>query len=112
MSFCLGLECSAYSLKSHFISIAVFSLGSVAGIVFGMIITDIPAQWQDKGLPVLQAFAAGTLLYITVSEVMTREKAKWKQSGGRSFYGLIQFIAIASGFALMVVLNVYLNDDE
>lgn len=112
MAFCLGLECSNSTFKSHLVSIAVFSLGSVAGIGLGMIITDIPASWQNIGLPILQAFAAGTLLYITVCEVMPREKTKWHSIRGRNFIGLIQFVAIACGFSLMVLLNFYLSDDD
>lgn len=112
MSFCLGLECCGNTFKSHIIAISVFSLGSIAGIGLGMIITDIPAPWQNSGLPILQAFAAGTLLYITVSEVIPKERTKWNQSRGRNVNSLIQFMAIASGFSLMVMLNFYLNDDE
>lgn len=111
MSFCLGLECCAATFKSHLISISVFSLGSVAGIALGMIITDIPASWQSTGLPILQAFAAGTLLYITVCEVMPREKAKWHLVG-RNFVGMIQYIAIATGFSFMVLMNFYLSDED
>ncbi|KAL5274592.1 hypothetical protein ACFFRR_000975 [Megaselia abdita] len=112
MSFCLGLECCVNTLKSHLIAISVFSLGSVVGIGLGMIITDIPAPWQNQGLPILQAFAAGTLLYITVSEVIPREKAKLFENSFSDIVGLIQLVAIASGFSFLVVLNFYLNDDE
>lgn len=114
MGFCLGLElCSntTSTLKSHFMAIAVFSLGSAIGIGAGMGIVELPDTLTKSVLPILQALAGGTLLYVTVSEVLPREKARWHRNPLKRYAGFSQFIAVSAGFAIMTVINFYLDDD-
>lgn len=113
IAFCLSLEfCSQIkaTFKSLLIIISVFALGTVLGIAVGMGITNLPSQLTKEALPILQALASGTLLYVTVSEVLPREKAKWHQVPNRRIAGLLQFLAVASGFATMTIIDYYLDD--
>ncbi|XP_017494034.1 PREDICTED: protein zntD, partial [Rhagoletis zephyria] len=115
MGFCLGLEFrsnSQTSLRKHFIGILVFALGAVCGIAVGMIIVDIPSNWSSSVLSIVQGLAGGTLLYVTVCEVIPREKARWHQNVTRKAAGFGQFLAVVSGFSIMAVINYYLKDDD
>lgn len=55
----------------------------------------------------LQALAAGTLLYVTVSEVLPRERARWHER--KRGAGMAQFLAVTGGFAIMYLLTMYLG---
>lgn len=108
MGFCLGLEiCSSSmsSLKSHIISIIVFSMGSVIGIGTGMFLNELPMVWTEQAMPILQALAGGTLLYVTVCEVMPREKSRWHLDRTRKYAGIAQFCAVAIGFIIMATFS-------
>lgn len=59
-------------------------------------------------MPVMQGLAAGTLLYVTVSEVLPRERARWHKNSKRSA-GLVQFFSVACGFTFMYSLNTYIG---
>lgn len=75
IAFCLGMELSSTSSISnlrHIIYIFIFSVGSGAGILIGMLISNIPGTVQDIVIPILQGLAGGTLLYVTVSEVLPK----------------------------------------
>ncbi|XP_070063015.1 zinc transporter ZIP2 isoform X2 [Drosophila virilis] len=114
MGFCLGLELCSYpraSFRSHFIGILVFALGAVCGIGVGMLIVDIPAAWSKTTLPIIQALAGGTLFYVTVCEVIPREKARWHTNSTRRWAGFAQFATVIAGFATMCIINFYLADD-
>ncbi|KAH8358510.1 hypothetical protein KR093_000485, partial [Drosophila rubida] len=111
MGFCLGLEFRSNpraSIRSQFIGICVFALGAVCGIGLGMLIVDVPASWSKTTLPVIQALAGGTLFYVTVCEVIPREKARWHQNLERRWAGFAQFAIVLLGFATMCVINYYL----
>ncbi|KAH8312651.1 hypothetical protein KR044_011986, partial [Drosophila immigrans] len=111
MGFCLGLEFRSNpraSIRSQFIGICVFALGAVCGIGLGMLIVDVPAAWSKTTLPVIQALAGGTLFYVTVCEVIPREKARWHQNPERRWAGFAQFAIVFLGFASMCVINYYL----
>lgn len=112
MGFCLGLEFRSNpqtTMRSHFIGIIVFALGAVCGIGIGMIIVDIPTSWNTSTLPIIQALAGGTLFYVTVCEVIPREKARWHQNSSRKAAGFAQFFIVFCGFTTMCVLNYYLD---
>ncbi|XP_060650143.1 LOW QUALITY PROTEIN: zinc transporter ZIP1 [Drosophila nasuta] len=114
MGFCLGLEFRSNpraSIRSQFIGICVFALGAVCGIGLGMLIVDVPAAWSKTTLPVIQALAGGTLFYVTVCEVIPREKARWHSNAERRWAGFAQFAIVFFGFATMCVINYYLADD-
>ncbi|KAM7362726.1 zinc/iron regulated transporter-related protein 88E [Cochliomyia hominivorax] len=114
MGFCLGLECRSNPqtpIKSQIIGISVFALGAVCGIGLGMFLVDIPSSWSTTALPVIQGLAGGTLLYVTVCEVMPREKAKWHLNSEKRLAGFAQFLLVTIGFTTMCVINFYLDDD-
>ncbi|XP_002019704.2 protein zntD [Drosophila persimilis] len=115
MGFCLGLEFRSNpqtSVRSQFIGILVFALGAVCGIALGMLIVDVPAEWSSKTLPIVQALAGGTLFYVTVCEVIPREKARWHSHPTRRWAGFAQFATVVAGFATMCIINFYLSDEE
>ncbi|XP_053957532.1 zinc transporter ZIP1 [Anastrepha ludens] len=115
MGFCLGLEFRSNpqaSLRKHFIGILVFALGAVCGIAIGMVIVDVPYSWSGSVLPVIQGLAGGTLFYVTVCEVIPREKARWHQNPSRKVAGFGQFLAVSGGFAIMCIINYYLDDGD
>ncbi|KAM8705809.1 hypothetical protein ACLKA7_010154 [Drosophila subpalustris] len=114
MGFCLGLEFRSNpraSIRSQFIGISVFALGAVGGIGLGMLIVNVPAAWSKTTLPIIQALAGGTLFYVTVCEVIPREKARWHRNSHRRWAGFAQFAIVFLGFATMCVINYYLADD-
>lgn len=114
VGFCLGLEVSegnanrTSALRALLVSMLIFSLGSVFGIALGMVLVDYKDLWSSSTIPVLQAVAGGTLLYVTLSEVLPREKAKYHQRS-RSI-NAIQFTACLLGFTLMAIMNTYLSE--
>jgi len=111
MGFCLGLEFRSNpsaTKRSQFIGISVFALGAVFGIGLGMLIVDIPAEWSKTALPIIQALAGGTLLYVTVCEVIPREKSRWHRNPNRRWAGFAQFAVVFFGFATMCVINYFL----
>ncbi|BFF89349.1 protein zntD [Drosophila madeirensis] len=115
MGFCLGLEFRSNpqtTLRSQFVGILVFALGAVCGIGLGMLIVDVPAEWSSKTLPIVQALAGGTLFYVTVCEVIPREKARWHSHPTRRWAGFAQFATVVAGFATMCIINFYLSDEE
>lgn len=59
-------------------------------------------------MPTMQGLAAGTLLYVTVSEVLPRERAKWHDSPQRSA-GIVQFLSVICGFTVMYFINEYIG---
>ncbi|XP_052838953.1 zinc transporter ZIP1 isoform X1 [Drosophila gunungcola] len=115
MGFCLGLEFRSNpqtSFRAQFVGVSVFALGAVIGIGLGMLIVDVPAAWSSKTLPIVQALAGGTLFYVTVCEVIPREKARWHSNPIRRWAGFSQFAAVVAGFATMCIINFYLSDEE
>lgn len=114
VGFCLGLEVSAghsnrhIMLRTLFISMVIFALGSIMGIAIGMALVDYKQLWSSATIPILQAVAGGTLLYVTLSEVLPREKAKYHQRS--KWASVIQFVACLLGFTMMAILNSYLGE--
>lgn len=66
-------------------------------------------NWSKVVLPILQGLAGGTLLYVTVSEVLPRERAKWHKSS-RRYAGVLQFFSVGAGFVLIFLLNRYVGE--
>ncbi|KAI4460020.1 b-lymphocyte antigen-related [Holotrichia oblita] len=113
VGFCFGAELSSSNTTTpcqYFTAIILFSFGSVLGIVIGLSITDLNERLPILLIPVLQAFAGGTLLYITVSEVLPRERAQWHQIHEKKTAGIFQFIAVGIGFTVMSILINILHD--
>ncbi|EDV35309.1 uncharacterized protein Dana_GF11431 [Drosophila ananassae] len=114
MGFCLGLEFRSNpqtSFRAQLAGISVFAAGAVCGIALGMLIVDVPSGWSTKTLPIIQALAGGTLFYVTVCEVIPREKARWHTTPSRRWAGFAQFATVLAGFATMCIINFYLSDE-
>ncbi|XP_055375237.1 zinc transporter ZIP3 [Condylostylus longicornis] len=112
MSFCLGLEIrmtSNSNIKKHLLAVTIFSLGSVIGIAIGMALDGIPTEWSKSAFPILQALAGGTLLYVTVCEVLPRERARWHQNPTKRYAGIAQFLSVGFGFAAMSLVEHFLE---
>lgn len=60
VSFCLGNELSSNrgSVCRHIVYVAVFSFGSVVGILAGMVIDKIPRETLQVTFPILQVSTA------------------------------------------------------
>lgn len=113
VAFCLGIELCTNTnqgFRSHAVSITVFAMGSVLGIGLGMCLVDIQQSLSAFTIPALQGLAGGTLLYVTVSEVLPREKARWHQNRAAPAAGLKQLLSVIIGFTVMTILNNYLSD--
>lgn len=114
MGFCLGLEFRSNPqtpFRSQVIGVTVFALGAVFGIGVGMLIVDMPNNWSVTALPIIQGLAGGTLLYVTVCEVIPREKAKWHLNADKRLAGFAQFLTVATGFTIMCTLNFYFDGE-
>jgi solute carrier family 39 (zinc transporter), member 1/2/3 len=113
VAFCLGVELTASEgskFKHHFMAIFVFAFGSVLGILVGMGLVDVNTAENSKFIPILQGLAAGTLLYVTLCEVLPRERARWHQTSKKSA-GLAQFFSFVAGFGVMALMNQYISED-
>ncbi|CAH0552763.1 unnamed protein product [Brassicogethes aeneus] len=114
VGFVLGVELASNTSTTycrHFTCIFIFTLGSVAGIILGMIITNTQNDFITVIIPILQGLAGGTLLYVTVSEIIPRERARWHQQHNQKSAGIFQFISVAFGFVLMTIVTKYLDYD-
>ena len=50
-------------------------------------------KWTNVAVPILQGLAGGTLLYVTVSEILPRERARWHKKSAtirRRFAALVR----------------------
>lgn len=95
--------------RSQVLVIAIFAFSSILGIGIGMILVDVESVSNSSTLQIFQAIAAGTLLYVTVCEVMPREKAKWHLHP-RRYAGLSQCACVLIGFVTMTLLTVFMHD--
>lgn len=112
VGFCLGVEICSHGSRhrcSHILQILTFAVGSVAGIAVGMILDDIGQTFNQLVIPSLQGVAGGTLLYVTVSEVLPRERGKRMEMRLRHV-GLLQLIAVILGFTVMSVLSLIITE--
>lgn len=79
----------------------MFSLTSSLGIAAGILITEVGAgQVSDLVANTLQGLAAGTLLYVVMFEVLSRERQK-------HLPGLLQLIAVITGFVIMLIIQLF-----
>lgn len=113
VGFCLGVEICSHGSRhrcSHILQILTFAVGSVAGIAVGMVLDDIGQTFNDLVIPTLQGVAGGTLLYVTVSEVLPRERGKRAEMRLRHV-GLLQLIAVILGFTVMSILSLIITEN-
>ncbi|CAH1405540.1 unnamed protein product [Nezara viridula] len=106
VAFCLGTE--LISVGRHWCSLivplSVFVLGSDIGIVLGLIFEVEGSPVMKAIIPYMQAIAGGTLLYIALSEIIPREKARDLPK----YASIFQIIGMFAGFSLMSALSMLL----
>ena len=103
--FCMGMEMLASSIRTAIYVAYMVTLGLITpiGVAIGIVITEYisdPSPNHTLAIAVLQAVAAGTLLYVTFLEVLERERAK---AGN----GLVKFTAVFVGFLLLSLLEAW-----
>ena len=104
--FCVSTDMISSGVKKLkvFIFMIILSINTPAGILIGLIVTSYMEQASGQHIliiGVLQGLAAGTLLYITFFEVLSRDKLdKYGMSG------LLGAVAIMLGFSLMATLEI------
>ncbi|XP_033322958.1 zinc/iron regulated transporter-related protein 88E [Megalopta genalis] len=110
VGFCLGLELAGASSSVFRLVLAIFtfSAGSAVGIGTGMLMLRMKHEWLTVCLPILQGLAGGSLLFVTVSEILPRERARWHKSSRRSA-GIVQFFSVVLGFVIIYVINNYVG---
>ncbi len=102
IAFSFGMELmeASSSIKLHVVYVSSFALMSVLGIAIGTGVTEASTESDAYfiTLGVLQAFAAGTLVYVAISEVLERERLK-------KVSGLLQLLASIVGFSTMTLID-------
>ena len=106
MSFCVGLELymAKTKLAIYVIYIFVWSIMSPVGIGIGLAVLgniDHPINYY-MSIAILQALAAGTILYVVAFEILERERSK-------SISGLVQLCFVIVGFAAMMTVEILGN---
>ncbi|XP_069689554.1 uncharacterized protein [Periplaneta americana] len=113
VAFCFGLEVTATGKECYVlcIQILLFSLGSLLGVFAGSLMESFDHVHSISGptIPILQALAGGSLLYVTVYEIMSRERLKWDRRVQQRYAGLVQFAAVAVGFTVMFLVDKYIG---
>lgn len=113
VGFCLGVEICSNGNRahcSHILQILTFAVGSVAGIAVGMALDDLGETFNKVVIPVMQGLAGGTLLYVTVGEVLPRERGKRQEMRFRQV-GLVQLFAVILGFTVMSILSLIISEN-
>ncbi|XP_037077634.1 zinc transporter ZIP1-like [Pollicipes pollicipes] len=109
IAFCLGeqLATSPQPLRTAIITLLVFVLASPAGILIGMLASSSDGDVASQTLmtDVLQALAAGTILYVVLFEIISGERAK---PGN----GLVKLSAILVGFGFMLLVTNLVKEPE
>lgn len=101
--FCIGLEIFLAGTKPRTIVIHMLFLAvtSPVGVIFGLTVsltTDMHTSAKSFAVVFLEGLSAGTILYITFFEVLSREKE-------RRIYRLRRAAFIGAGFAMMAGLE-------
>lgn len=101
--FCIGMEivCLGTSTRGTIIHMSMLSGTSPLGVLLGLIITlttDLHTGAKSLAIVLLEGLSAGTILYITFFEILSREKE-------RRTCRFIRAISIGAGFTLMALLQ-------
>ncbi|KAF2880678.1 hypothetical protein ILUMI_25497 [Ignelater luminosus] len=101
--FCIGLEIFLAGTKPRTIVIHMLLLAvtSPVGVILGLTVsltTDMHTSAKSFAVVFLEGLSAGTILYITFFEVLSREKE-------RRIYSLRRAAFIGAGFAMMAGLE-------
>lgn len=111
ISFCVGLELYNANTPTilYAIYMSIFSLMTPIGVGVGIAITSAVTQNTTPYMVtvgVLQGFAAGTLLYVCVFEIIEREKYKQKVPG------LVQLLCVILGFSSLMLVEILATHDH
>jgi len=103
--FCIGTEMIADNTKTSLIVtyMVVLSLVTPLGIIIGIIVTEHMEQASGEhvlAIGVLQGLAAGSLLYITFCEVLTRENL-----GKYGMPRIVGALSVLAGFTFMAAME-------
>ncbi|XP_071443987.1 zinc transporter ZIP2-like [Hetaerina americana] len=96
-----GRQETPASVGKAAIFLAIFSLSSAVGIFAGAMVghSGLEAERSEVVGAFLQAIASGALVYVSLIEIIPRERARCHS------IGLFQFIGVTLGFATPVGLN-------
>lgn len=125
--FCVGMELASASVCTTYICIYItaFSVVTPIGVAAGifLISTADPMDAFDMTAAVLQAMAAGTLLYVIFFEVLARDRShphqqsrkQQQQQRNRHDHpddsGFYRLFAIICGFLMMFVLHLITHSE-
>lgn len=113
VAFCLGVLTASRgsTYTRHLLAIIVFSFGSVLGILMGMglVVMYNATNTDSKFLPILQGIGGGTILYVTLCEVLPHEKALLRNRSSKNSAGLSQLAAFTVGFVVMTLINLFIT---
>lgn len=125
--FCVGMELASASVCTTYICIYItaFSVVTPIGVAAGnfLISTADPMDALDMTAAILQAMAAGTLLYVIFFEVLARDRAhphqqsrkQQQQQRNRHDHpddsGFYRLFAIICGFLMMFVLHLITHSE-
>ena len=103
ISFCVCLEFLQHGVKPalFFTHLTVYSLMSSVGIAIGILITENEGSSIAPVVSAtLEGIAGGTIIYVVMFEILSRERAK-------DVPGLLQFAAIIIGFLIMMIIQIF-----
>lgn len=125
--FCVGMELTSASVCTTYISIYItaFSVVTPIGVAVGILLMSNadPMDGFDMTAAILQAMAAGTLLYVIFFEVLARDRAHPHQQSRKQQQqhhnrhdhpddsGFYRLFAIISGFLMMFVLHLVTHSE-
>ncbi|XP_043235223.1 uncharacterized protein LOC122388316 [Amphibalanus amphitrite] len=102
VAFCLGEQLLATKRSACFVvtNMLILSAASPLGVTVGLAVEQLD---QDEGsrllaTGLLQALAAGTILYVVFFEILAPERQKHGA-------GLFKFLAVVAGFSLIVLMH-------
>jgi len=110
IAFCLGeqLAASGQRMRTALVTLAVFVLASPVGTCAGIIIITSSSGEGTSELmaaSVLQALAAGSILYVVFFEIIQGEREK---PGS----GLAKLVAVLVGFGFMLTVTTFIREPE
>lgn len=114
IAFCMGLQLRADQAKPyiHVLYVATFAAMSSIGIAIGLAVSSATGEDTIEGksyeiaTATMQGLAAGTLLYVSLVEVLMREKSKTEING------LLQLGTFIIGFLTMLTIDMLSPDDH
>merc|ERR1711899_209687 len=111
IAFCVGMQLTSSGMKNFVIVVymSIFSLITPVGIGIGIAVTE-SSNVEGGFVAILQALAAGTLVYVAFFEVLEKERVKKHNLGSKKqlwcqLYGVIQVSFISLGFIIMILVQ-------